>query len=369
MGRVRPLSRDDIPEVGDLFIQVFRPGARPSRERVLEYFEQVYFENPWYDPEIPSLVYDDGVGGLIGFLGVVARPMRLHRRPLRAAIPGSLMVRPGPPERTDPFAPLALVREFLQGQQDLALTDTASEDSRKIWERCGGVTSRLYSFRWLRPIRPFALALDTLRHRGGARAAAALARPLCRIADVAIRRTRIGPFRCAEHGCRVEELRVENAVERFSNLTHHSLVPAYDEATLDWLLRMAASKRGHGKLRSALVRDGSGSVLGWYIYYLKAGATSEVLQIVANPYTIDRVFSCLLEEAVRGGTNALVGRLDPLFMQELSRRHCLIRPAEWVLVHARDARILDPFRTGEALFTGLEGERWMRFMGDSFEDR
>ena len=50
MGRVRPLSRDDIPEVGDLFIQVFRQGARPSRERVLEYFEQVYFENPYTTP-------------------------------------------------------------------------------------------------------------------------------------------------------------------------------------------------------------------------------------------------------------------------------------------------------------------------------
>ena len=369
MAGVRPFVRDDIPAVGDLFIEIFRKGGRVRRAALLDYFERVYFESPWYDSAIPSLVYEDRAGSPAGFFGVLPRPMRLHGKSLRAAVPGNLMIRPDGGTRGDALAALALVKEFLRGDQDLSFTDTASEDSRKLWERCGGTTVRLYSLRWVRPIRPFAFGLDSFVRKGSRiRSAAALTKPLCSLADLALRGMRGGPFGHGKPSCRTEPLQIEQIIERLSRLPHYSLVPHYEPTTFAWLLEMAASKRGHGELRSAMVVSDTGTLLGWFVYFLNTGGTCEVLQIVADTHTIDRVFGSLLEDAGRNGANALAGRLDPLFMNALSGSHCAFRFGQWALAHARDPRALEPFQTGYALFSGLEGEQWTRFVGDAFED-
>ena len=364
MPSVRPLDRSDLPQVVDLFIETFRPERRAKPEAVRTCFETVYLENPWFDPEIPSLVYDDGAGRVLGFLGAVPRPMQSGGAPLRAAVIGNLMV---DGETAGALASVQLLKACMRGRQDLTLTDSAGDESRRAWELSGGVTARTSSLRWLRPLRPLSLAAERYLARRAAPVRNLLT-PVSRLGDVALRSTRLGPFRNVEHGCTVQDLRSVELPELIANLRGYAIVPRYEPAALEWLLEEAARKLGQGQLRRCLVRDrSSGEPLGWYVYYLKRRATSEVLQLGGDPSTIARVFACLSEEAYEGGANALSGRLDPQFMYELSWSHSTFFTRSWVLVHARDAKLVDFFHRGEAFFSGLEGEQWMRFMSDPFE--
>ena len=147
---------------------------------------------------------------------------------------------------------------------------------------------------------------------------------------------------------------------------YYSLRPDYEPESLAWLLEKAAEKRGRGELKRTSVRDRSGRRIGWYIYFLNSHGTSRVLQLAATHEAIDQVFACLVNEAERAGTDGLVGRLDSRFMSELSSQGCRLSVGPWVLAHARNPSLLDPLKNGDAFFSGLEGEWWMRFMEDSF---
>ena len=90
MSSVRQLTRSDIPEIANLFIDVFRSAAVAQERIVCEYMEKVYFEAPWPDPNIRSLVSTDSSGEIIGFLGVVPRRVWSDGRCFKVAVPGNL---------------------------------------------------------------------------------------------------------------------------------------------------------------------------------------------------------------------------------------------------------------------------------------
>src|SRR5262245_23216638 len=98
MKAIRPFTKDDIPQTVDMFQRLLlgsEEGRRLlSSAELPEYFEQIFFHNPWYDEEIPSLVYQGTNGKIIGFLGVTPRPMLLRGRPIRMALSYHLMVEP-----------------------------------------------------------------------------------------------------------------------------------------------------------------------------------------------------------------------------------------------------------------------------------
>ena len=59
------------------------------------------------------------------------------------------------------------------------------------------------------------------------------------------------------------------------------LYPDYDEEFLEWLFAELARVPRRGRLVAHLVRDEAARTLGWYIYYLRPGWRSEVLQVAA----------------------------------------------------------------------------------------
>src|SRR5882724_1865475 len=74
-GRLRPFHPDDIPAIVALRRRAFRFGQRTTPVALAAYCEEIFCRNPWRDPDLPSLVYEDDEGVLAGFLGVVPRPM------------------------------------------------------------------------------------------------------------------------------------------------------------------------------------------------------------------------------------------------------------------------------------------------------
>jgi hypothetical protein len=147
-----------------------------------------------------------------------------------------------------------------------------------------------------------------------------------------------------------------------------ALSPRYDAASLDWLLDQVRAKRRHGELQARLLRKPDGGIAGWFLYYLNRGM-SKVLQVHAlegsEPGAERAVLDHLFQHAWRRGAAAIEGRMEPRLARMLGQRHCLFHSTSaFALIHARDAELLGALARGDAFFSRLEGEWWMRFQGE-----
>jgi hypothetical protein len=357
MPGVRPLATGDIPAVAQLFSRVYPAQRWTSPAECEAYFHQIFFANPWVTPQLPSWVATEGARA-VGFIGVIPRPMRLRGRALQAAVVTQLMVEP---EKRHGMIAAQLLRKALAGPQTLTISDGANESSRRMWEALGGLTSTLYSLQWRRLLRPAQSALRRASSPHG-RAAALLATPVAVLADAyaahyrALRRP---------SGLVDEALHAAALVDGLDRAARHvALGPQYDAASLDWLLGQARAKRRHGELQARLLRAPDGAIAGWFLYYLN-DSMSKVLQVHARQGAERAVLDHLFHHAWRRGAAAIEGRMEPRLARMLGQRHCLFHSTSaFALIHARDAELLGALARGDAFFSRLEGEWWMRFLGE-----
>ena len=97
MAEIRAFTDEDIPQVARLHRRVFPRDDQGSAEldSYRDYFARVFFANPSRDAAIPSLVYQEADGRIVGFLGVAVRTMRMNGHRLRAAVSSQFIVDPG----------------------------------------------------------------------------------------------------------------------------------------------------------------------------------------------------------------------------------------------------------------------------------
>jgi hypothetical protein len=357
--QVRAFEREDIPQVAEMFHRLMLSDT-PSRRMLPkadlpEYFEKIFFENPWYDEEIPSLVYQGADGNIIGFLGVVPRSMKLRDQPVRAAVSFHFMVEP---ESRSSLAGVQLLKTFFAGRQDLSLTDGAGQVGRKVWEGVGGVAVPLYSMQWMRILRPSQHAIDLLGKRRMFSPLVGALTPISHLADAAAARALPRHFPHLDSQFIEEELTVETMLEylpQFSKM--EALQPVYDEFSLKWLLGHAEQMKSYGALKKTLVRNTKREVLGWHLYYLNNGGSSPVLQLAAKKNSINDILDHLFDHARKHGATSLVGRIEPRYMREMSDRHCYFNcEGGWTLVHSNNNDLLHVIQRGNAFLTSLEGE-------------
>jgi hypothetical protein len=108
-----------------------------------------------------------------------------------------------------------------------------------------------------------------------------------------------------------------------------------------------------GRLVAHLVRNDRGRVLGWYVYYLRRGWRSEVLQVAGAQRDVGAVVEHLLWHGREHGAGALRGRLEPGLVPEVARRRCLLWHRGGTLVHSRD-RALARRVADQAMLTRLD---------------
>jgi GNAT superfamily N-acetyltransferase len=354
--RIRALTRDDLPGVASLFEQVFRTGSRVPPRKLAPYFARTLLDYPGRDSDIPSLVCQDDGQGIVGFVGVHVRHLRFEGRPIRLACAGPLAVDPQARKRG---LGALLLHRFLAGPQEISTTDGANNASRRLAETVGAQTAYLGSINWTRLLRPASYANDSLVSEHRPQWASALS-PLCKAADWAVLGAVGDKLRPPASTAVAEELTPETMVENLpSVMASFRCHPDYTEAFLSWVFCEMERVAARGRLIRSLIRDDRGQFLGWYVYYLKPGGASWVIQVAAKRANVDAVIDHLFHHAYSNGAGAVQGRAEPHLMDALSRRRCLLRYHGGSLVHTRDTTLLGALLSRDCFLTYLEGEWWM----------
>jgi hypothetical protein len=359
MGRIRPFVIDDIGAVARLYQKTFGDRAKSPDSGFRGYLEQLFFGNPCVDPDVPPLICQDDDGSIIGFLGVLCRRMVFKGRAIRVAVSTSFMV---DPDRRRTLAGVHLQRAFFAGPQDLSMTDGANDASRILWEQFGGITVPLYSLWWTRVLNPSRYALEwCATKRGWCVPFAMLFKPLAMALDRVAASLPPNDFVSDVPETAVEELDTKTLLECIGQSSaSSSLKPEYDLHSLAWVLDMASQKKVYGSLWREVVRNVHEDIIGWYLYYQNPNSCSQVLEFWAIKNSVHQVLHHLFRSAWRGGSLAVSGRIEPMFIREVSEQYCRIHSGTWMLAYSRDADILHSICRGDAFLGRLEGEWWLR---------
>jgi hypothetical protein len=358
---IRPFTVDDIPAVAHLFREIFLKDAKRGTRSLEDTLKREFFEHPWRDPNLPSLVFANAEGGVTGFIGVRPLRLRFNGEPVMAAVCGSLMV--DEPAR-NALTGARLLRSFLNGPQELSVSESANTLSRPMWDKLGGRTEPAYSMDWLRVFKPGGLAVAVATDRF---AAARLLRPFAAVFDWCAARVRRNPLRVdtgLDRGVDVDADEIADAILRLS--PSDGLRPDWDRESLNWFLERASEKERFGPLVRRVVRDRRGTVVGAYVYCVRARGVALALQIFAEKSAAEDVVDDLIADASRRGAVAVRGRVQPELADILLRRRAVFLHVSSTVVRSKRADLLKAIQAGQATITGLACESWSGLIGGLF---
>jgi hypothetical protein len=365
MSHIRPLERADMPQVAELYELGVRSGRPAPPPGLVPYFERVLLDQPWADPEVPSLVYVDDDGSIVAFQGSSVRRARFDGRPIRIGCAGQLVAHPEARHRA---VGALVVRAYLAGPQELTITDSANDQMRQIWIRLGGEMSPASCIGWMRVLRPWRFLEAYVRDRRGWLPPTNGRMPA--VFDAATTRW-VGRVSTPPAPDTITETLTPAAlVEHFPAIADRvRLHLDYDEAYVAWLFDELAVVRGLGTPVARLVRERTGRVLGWYVYCLIPGGIARVAQVAAADRHSGSVLDDLLHDAWSRGAAAVIGRIEPRLLEPLKHRRCLLHFAgSAALVHSRHEMILGAIASGRSLLTRLDGEWWIQDRKVDLED-
>lgn len=362
MSGIRALVRADLPAVCALYEQVIDGDREAAPDpRLVSYFGRVFLDDPWNDPELPSLVHEAPDGDIVGFIGSSTRRMRLDDRPLRMVCSSNLVVRADWRARG---VGALLQRRLLLGPQDLTIADRANEESRAMWLTLGGQEMVGDSVGWYRVLRPGSLVGALADRTSGTPAAVSPAR---RVLSVGVRAA-ARPFDALAR--RATSLEPEEPAGRVAPLTADGLRelvrdlgkqvrlhPDYDAAFLAWAFGELDALAHLGRVTARRVSDARGKEQGWFLYLLPPGGVAQVLQVGVTGHA-DVVLDHLFRQAWSDGAAGVLGRLEPPLAGVLARPGVVLRRTARALVHSPDPEVLAVLGSTKSLLSHLDGE-WL----------
>jgi hypothetical protein len=365
LSEIRNCARKDIPAVAALFQKTFRNSDAPAPRSLEAYLADSFLDHPKYDQDIASRVHVSEEGRITGFIGVFPGRFNYRGRTVRAAIAGTLMVEN--PER-EPLAGAKLLRSVVKGPQDISISETTNQISRRLWEPLGGKVVPLLSLDWFRPLRPLGATVAAMAEKFPA---AAILAPAAQAGDWVARSWTSQATETVEPSARVvvdaEVAEADFASAVLELAEANQFRPAWDRNDVDWLLARASRKERFGSLHRAVVRKRKGELVGCYLYHAKPGGIGRVLQILARPGSAGDVLDCLFHEANVAGLSGLRGRSSGQLIDALLTRNCLFVHRASTVVHSADPDLSHAVQNGGALITGLAGETWTRLIGGNFD--
>lgn len=351
MSTIRPLERDDLAEVADLY-EIRRSGARVAPTGMADHLGRLFLDAPTYDPELPSLVATDGDGRVNGFLGACTVPMVLDGERIRTVVTGPLFTRP-----ESSGVAVFLLRRLLSGPQAMTFADRGNQDSERLLMRLGARVVHPRYMWWTVAVRPVTRRALLLA-RGPAKAVIG---PVARMLAGAVDgHARLGWLQAPVAQDVAEEPLTPSlmaaTIERVA--ARARVRPWYDEPSLAWRLEHLRQARMMGVLHARALRDAAGTVLGWYVMWIRTYGTALVVQMVASEGAECLVVQRAVAAAHANGAVVVQGRLEPEFRLALRRLPCTYVHRYSLLVATRDDRVRHAFESDRALLTVLDGELW-----------
>ena len=366
MEEIRAFSEEHATDAANLYLKAARGQFRPAPRTLVDQVRDSFLRNPWVSPEIPSLVYLEN-GKLVGFMGVIPRPMEFRGRPIQAATIALWLV---DHELHRGIAGMKLARHLFKGPQDFSYVDGASTEASQVYVAAGARVSHVRSFNWFRLLRPFETARSSLNRFGGGLAklkgvAGLVTGPmdfLLSKAPLAMLQAPKSPYTS----------RLASAEELLGCLQEargrEALRPAYSMPSFGWLISEAGKGSGHKGLRVKIVFNPDGVRCGSFVYYATPGRPAYVLQVGAQRrLQFKEVLLALFQDAWEQGSPAVKGQAIPQYLTTLTEQHCLFRqPFACVVGYARDPDIMNAFQVGDAALSRLDGGAWLRFSSEAW---
>jgi predicted N-acetyltransferase YhbS len=350
---IRPLDREDLPAVAALYADFVGWDPVETVPGLVGFFARTLIDQPFADPEIPALVYEDPHDGVIGVMGSHPRPFTFGDRALRVAFSGPLIVHPD--HRPRGIGAL-LLRRYVAGPQDLTANDRVLDQVHAMWQRLGGVTDTAASIGWARVLAPAGFLTGAAARRIAGRRRPPGAALIAKL-DAPFRR-RLHPL--PSSGTR-EPLRDDALLDLFQRLRRQfPLCPAYDEGFLAWLFESMEAVDVGDRLVRCLVRAGDGRPAGAYVMYLSPRSKAHVLLIAAAGDDVGLVLDHLMHDAAEGGAVEVQGRFEPHLLPHLRLRRCRLIRSDWTIVQAREPALVTAVLSGQGLLSRIDGEWWMR---------
>jgi hypothetical protein len=366
MEEIRPFSEEHVRETANLYLKAGRGQVRPAPPALEDEFRESYLRNPWVSPDITPLVYMEK-GKLVGFLGVIPRSMEFCGRPIRVA---TITVWVVDRDLHRGIAGMKLLKHLLSGPQDFSFTDGASNEASSVYTALGAQISHLYSFNWVRPLRPFQTARGLFDRMGGGLSklkgvAGLVTKPL----DFLLSKAPLGVLRAPRSKY---TSKLASAAELLQCIQEargrESLRPVYSMPSFGWLMSHAARGSGHKELRMKIVHSPDGMCAGWFVYYANPGQPAYVLQLGAHRrLQFQDVLLSLFQDAWEQGASAVKGQVIPHFATTFTEQHCLFRqPYACVIGHSRDPKIMHAFHSADASLSRLDSGAWLRFSSEEW---
>jgi GNAT superfamily N-acetyltransferase len=353
MSGIRPLQPTDMTQVVPLLSRAFGYSAVSRSLDLAASLTRVFGDHPWFDPDVPSLVYEAPGGRILGFIGSATRRMTLDGAPVRLACSSSLVA---DPDARKAGVGAILLKSMLDGSQEVTITDSAREATEAMWTRLGGFAVPIGCLAWVRPLRPVGLAWALFKHRLGR--------------EMVPRRDRVrhgwqlplaSGLRVDGRGLISQPLDVQDLLAVLPQAVAGArLVPNYDVPFLRWIFDELDAVRSRGRTIKRLVRDAHGDSIGWYVYMHHPAGICQVVQLMAARVHLASVLGQLLHDAQAAGAVAVYGRADARVIEaDALDNRTLLLPYTRMLVHTKDDDLSLAMRSGDAVLTGLEGDTWL----------
>ncbi|WP_260854955.1 hypothetical protein [Mesorhizobium amorphae] len=359
--RVRAMKIDDVPAIRALFKQVFRPRSASCNENFDRYFQQLFFENPYYDPAIGSVVHENEHGEIDSAVSILPVPYTVGGRSIMGRLLCAFMMKPG----VAPRGPAELTLALRPGEETIQFSDSAAPVSLRHFEAVGGISLTTYALGWTRIFMPASYAANLIAQRRpilgkwGAASVGRMLNPLFPLPQV----SSVGKSRAA-----VKEIAQDEAVSLVPGLLQsYAAHPAWTGQDLNWLLSMAADNRAAGTLRLLSIEDQAGLPKGLCCYYSQSNGVAEVLNVIARSGTEKQAVDAMLLHFQDKGYVAAQGRVEPRYLAALSQQPAMFfRHRANVCIGTTRAEFLSAAQRDDIFIGGLAGEGWSRLSTDFF---
>lgn len=356
-GGVRTLQDADFSQIARLHDHCFRRSIYKDHDALQRQIRKLFRENPWRCPGIDSLVWEDGAGRVLGFAGLLARPMRFRGEPILSALSCQVMV--DPEARGEGIAE-ALLRASTEGPQAITYSDILNPAAFAIWRRIGGSEIPELGLQWTRPLRPFRWLAARVGRGCGRVGAMCLARPVLSFLDAIVRSDPSSPYSIPiGEGQTLRPLSLINHLKLLDDLqSYYDLVPCYDEQSLTWLMGMLGDSLQRGtRLEGAQLVDRRGDTIGFFLMAVQPRAIATVLQIGTPAGKLEPVLAAIVQRANESQCAIIRGRHQPEHLSTLAKwPNSLGCGDPRVMVISRHPEIIECIRRGRAWMSHLEGE-------------